>query len=505
MSIYKFSVVIVITLFSSLGFAGDVVLFPANNAVDVNPDTHLILTFESELVIGSSGKIYIYDATDDSLVDVLDMSIPAGPTEPDKTKVPYTQVPYEYVLGNFTNKNTKPGTPSGTAGPMPDCYQLTIIGGFTDGFHFHPVIVRGKTATIYPHNNLLEYGKSYYVKIDEEVIGVGDGSFKGIGDKAGWRFSTKKAGPDIRSGRLVVAADGSGDFNTVQGAVDYVPGHYSQQVTGVTVFIKNGDYEEIVYFRNKKGITFTGESRDGVVVHYPNNEVFNPHPANVATNEWKGTFPSRRAAFMVDNCSDIVIKDMTIKTDLKGQAEGLLIVGERVVVKDVTIEGSGDALQANGTVYLENCSIKGDGDNILGRGACFFKNCEMISTGGCYVWVRNTAMSHGNVFVDCTFTTLDGKKTEFARAPENKGYCYPYAEVVLINCKLEGISDVGWGRVGGDTSNMKYWEYNSVDLKTGKPVDVSKRHPVSRQLKMPEDKEIIQNYSDPAYVLGVFR
>ena len=492
----------VVLVFAGLGFGANVVLFPENGAKDVNPDTHLVVTFESEPVVGESGKICIYDAADDSLVDMLDMSIPAGPTEPNKVKVPYAQIPYEYVSGNFTNKNTKPGTPSGTAKPTPGCYQLTIIGGFTDAFHFYPVIVHGNTATIYPHNNMLEYGKSYYVKIDDGVLNISDGGFEGISKKSDWKFSTKKAGPDIKSGRFVVAADGSGDFNTVQGAVDYVPDYYPEKVT---IFIKNGDYEEIVYFRNKTNITFVGESRDGVVVHYANNEVFNPHPSNVATNEWKGTFPSRRAAFMVDNSGDITLKDMTIRTDLKGQAEGLLICGERIIVSNVTIEGSGDALQANGTVYLENSSVKGDGDNILGRGACFFKNCEMISTGYVYMWVRNTAINHGNIFVDCVFRTLDGKKTEFARAPENKGYCYPYAEAVLINCKLEGISDVGWGSVGGDTSNMRYWEYNSTDLKTGKPVDVSKRHPVSRQLKMPEDKELIENYSAPEWVLGGWR
>ena len=33
----------------------------------------------------------------------------------------------------------------------------TIIGGFTDAFHFHPVLVRGTSAVIYPHNNVLEY------------------------------------------------------------------------------------------------------------------------------------------------------------------------------------------------------------------------------------------------------------------------------------------------------------------------------------------------------------
>ena len=62
-----------------------------------------------------------------------------------------------------TNKDTRPGTPSGTAEPTPPVYQLTIIGGFTDAFHFYPVIVRDSIATIYLHNNMLEYGHTYYV------------------------------------------------------------------------------------------------------------------------------------------------------------------------------------------------------------------------------------------------------------------------------------------------------------------------------------------------------
>lgn len=491
-----------LSLFVLSGYsdAGQPELFPADRAVNVNPDTHLVMTFSSEPVVGTSGKIRIYDAEDDRLVDTLDMSIPAGPTESNKIKVPYTQVPYDYTCINATNANTKPGTPSGTALPTPDCYQLTIIGHFTDGFHFYPVIVHGNTATIYPHNNLLEYNKTYYVQIDPEVFSVEDENFKGISGKTGWIFTTKRLPPDLESGRLVVAADGTGDFNTVQGAADYIPGYNAEPIT---VFIKNGDYEEIVYFRNKTNVTFVGEDRHKVVVHYHNNEVFNPHPSNVATNEWPGTFPSRRAPFMIDNCSDISLVNMTVKTTAKGQAEGLLINGERIIVSNVTIEGSGDALQANGTIYLENSSVKGDGDNILGRGAVFFKNCELYSTGGCYMWVRNTEGNHGNIFVDCIFKTLYGKETEFARSPMNKGYyAYPFAEAVMINCKLEGISPAGWGKIGGDTENMHFWEYNSTNLSDGKPVDVSQRHPVSKQLKMPDDAEVIENYSVPSYVLG---
>src|ERR1044072_5379071 len=56
-------------------------LFPANNSKGVNPDVQLKVTFSQPPVIGASGKIRIYDAANDRLVDQLDLSIPAGPTE----------------------------------------------------------------------------------------------------------------------------------------------------------------------------------------------------------------------------------------------------------------------------------------------------------------------------------------------------------------------------------------------------------------------------------------
>jgi hypothetical protein len=55
--------------------------FPASKATDVNPDVQLKLTFNQPPVIGTSGQVRIYDAANDRLVDQLDLSIPAGPTE----------------------------------------------------------------------------------------------------------------------------------------------------------------------------------------------------------------------------------------------------------------------------------------------------------------------------------------------------------------------------------------------------------------------------------------
>src|SRR5215831_17858762 len=206
--------------------------FPANAARDVNPDTHLVLTFSSAPALGTSGQIRVYDAASNTLVDTLDLSIPPGPaTGATGPAPPYTQAPYEYTSAHPTNADTTAGTPSGGAAPTSRDYQLTIIGGFSDGFHFYPVIVHGKVATISPHHNLLRYNKTYYVQMDPGVLTVADGSFNGIRGTSGWRFTTKKSPPQANATRVVVASDGSGDFNTVQGAMDFVPDRSARRFT----------------------------------------------------------------------------------------------------------------------------------------------------------------------------------------------------------------------------------------------------------------------------------
>jgi pectinesterase len=473
--------------------------FPADRARNVNPDTHLVLTFPAPPALGKSGQIRIYDAATNKLVDTLDLSIPPGPAAAGAgPAAPYTPTPYEYTAAHPTNDGTPAGTPSGVAVPASRDYQLTIIGGFSDGFHFYPVILHDNVATIYPHNNLLQYNKTYYVQIDPEVLILPNGSFKGFSGNSGWTFTTKKSPPAANSARVVVAPDGSGDFNTVQGAIDFVPDRSPRRIT---IFIRNGNYEEIVYFRNKSNMTIAGEDRDKVVVFYANNEVFNPHPPNVSTNEWPGTFPSRRAAFMGDNSTGIHLVNFTIKTTARGQAEGLLLMGDKNILSHVTVVGSGDALQVNGPVYITDSLVIGDGDTILGRGPSFFDRSELQSNG-VFMWIRNTAANHGNVFLDCTFRKRGTGVTELARDPVNNGRGYPNAEAVLINAKLEGISPEGWGLMGGDTTNMHYWEYNSSNLSDGKPVDISRRKPESKQLTMEKDAETIANYSNPAHVLG---
>src|SRR6185436_9922415 len=100
--------------------------FPADRAREVNPDTHLVLTFPSAPTLGTSGQIRIYDAADNRLVDTLDLSIPPGPTTGAAgPAAPYTPTPYEYTAAHPTNATTMPGTPSGAALPTSRDYQLT--------------------------------------------------------------------------------------------------------------------------------------------------------------------------------------------------------------------------------------------------------------------------------------------------------------------------------------------------------------------------------------------
>lgn len=477
-------------------------LYPPNGAAGVNPDVQLRLTFDGSPAVGVSGSIRVFDAVDGSLVDELDLSVSPGPTERATgaaLDAPYLSFPYPYAelpVGR-TNANTRAGTPTAGAEPPPDGYQLSIIGGFTDGFHFYPVIVDGNTVVVQLHHNLLEYGQTYFVEIDASVFPSSGPGFAAIAGERAWRFSTKAAAdaPAADATRLVVSPDGSGDFNTIQGAMDFVPDYGSERIT---VLVRRGTYHELIYFRNKNNVTIRGEAPGAVKVTYANGETFNPHPVNIRTNEHPGTYPSRRATFAADNSNGIHLVNLALENTVFGQAEGLLITGHRNILSNVQVIGSGDALQVNGPTYIVDSEIIGAGDTILGRGPAFFERSTLRSRG-VFMWIRNTKANHGNVFKDCAFVGTGPEPTTLARSPQNNVSTYPFAEAVLLNCTLSGIAPEGWGPADGG-GHVHFWEYGSRNP-DGTLVDVSQRVPWSRQLDADGDAELIRRYSDPSVIL----
>jgi pectinesterase len=64
----------------------------------------------------------------------------------------------------------------------------------------------------------------------------------------------------------VVARDGSGDFTTVQAAIDAVP-HLRKNRT--TIYIKNGIYrEKLILPSTKTNVSFIGENVDSTIITY---------------------------------------------------------------------------------------------------------------------------------------------------------------------------------------------------------------------------------------------
>ena len=189
----------------------------------------------------------------------------------------------------------------------------------------------------------------------------------------------------------------------------------------------------------------------------------------------------------------------------------------------MNIKGSGDALNLRGSVYLTDSTIIGDGDTILGVGPAFFNHCEIQSIGP-FMWIRNTEANHGNVFVNCTFiamrapAALDPRLQLPPRArsgsarPDSGPLCSracptttasttPTPRPCSSTAASRAFPPIGWGPIDDDTSHLHLWEFNSTDL-DGHPIDITQRHPVSKQLTMPQDAQTIANYSNPAFVLG---
>jgi pectinesterase len=462
-------------------------LFPANGAKSVNPDTQLVLTFDSAPKVGSSGKIQILDAADNSVVDTLDLAIPASPVPDGRPK--------------SATGETKAPVPPKPAGPDTTDFQANQVGGAW--FHYFPVTAKGNTAAIHPHNGALKYGKTYVVKLDPQVLTTADG--KPLEPAKSWTFTTKPAPPKADAARVVVSADGKGDFNTVQGAIDFAP---TTSTKPLTIFIKNGDYQEIVYLKGKSNLTVRGESREGVVVHYPNNSAFN----------------RIRPAFTVTEANDIQLSTLTIKNDFIGQAEALLMRGDRNIIDRVTLNGSGDAFTTYGSIYMVDSTLTGDGDTILAYAALYCLRCTIKSVGP-FTWTRTPKGQHGNVFINSTFLYDDralpwsitpanpeGRKTPgvLARLPRNgaatSSYAnFPYAEMVLIDSKTDGVPPEGWGPIEDqpalDWSTLRFMEFNSKDLK-GRPIDLTQRHAAVRRLDAVKDAALIGQYRQPEFVLG---
>ncbi|HXU00367.1 MAG TPA: pectinesterase family protein, partial [Polyangia bacterium] len=426
--------------------------FPARGATGVCTDAPLRLTFDTPPAIGTSGTIRVYQ-----------QSLPSAPVDMIDIGAPLTTI---------------------------------LIAGRS--YFYRPIVVSGNEAYIYLRK-VLQPGATYFVNIDPGVLtaGAGGAAIGAVEDATSWRFTVRAAAPAAGATTVNVAADGTGDFCTVQGAIDYIP---AANTTPVTVNVAAGTYREIVAIASKNNITFHGADRNTSVITYANNGALQVPPGTTTSlgTKW-------RAMFGIDTSNDIVIENITLwnpspQLSTNGQSETLRSEGgNRIIVRNATIRGLQDTLLFTGQVYIADSTIEGNVDYIWGNGVAYFDRCEIkdVNRKGYNVQARNGAASLGYVFVDCALTA-DAAITGHYLARTDKNNNAPASQVAYINCKLgPHIDPVGWlldgyTRPTGDAgvpdggtqwnfSMLRFAEYKSVDM-AGAPIDVSMRIPESKQL-----------------------
>lgn len=385
--------------------------------------------------------------------------------------------------------------------------QSQTIGGVAK-FNYAPTMVTGNMLEVFPAHHLLEYGKKYEVHLQQPAT---EGEPKTA--DALWTFTTRAAPPATGAAQYVVAADGTGDFATIQGALDFLP---DGNTTPVTILVRAGTYHELVCVVGKHNITLLGESRSKTIFACVNNSNYSAAqnvPAAKVTKPIaamnQNTGVSHRSLFIASRCNNLTIANLTLHnlTPQGGsQAEAIILSNNpqsRAVLTHCDLYSYQDTLQINGQAYINNCHIEGDVDFMWGNGPCFFENCQAITlrSRAYFTQIRNRDTNHGYVYHKCTFSGAPGVVDNvLSRIDPGR---FPASEVVLVDCILTpAVSAAAWKLdVTQQGPNVHFWEYNSRTA-DGQPVDISQRHTVSRQLTLPADKELIDNYSNPTWVLG---
>jgi len=279
---------------------------------------------------------------------------------------------------------------------------------------------------------------------------------------------------------FVVAQDGSGQFKTVQDAINAVPDFRKKETI---IFIKNGTYrEKLILPTSKTMVTFVGEDVKKTILTFDDFA-----QKKNRFGEEIGTTGS--SSFFIFG-SDFTAENITFENAAGpvGQGVAVRVEGDRVFFKNCRFLGNQDTLYTYGEKsrqYYQNCYIEGTVDFIFGWSTAFFEDCEIFCKNNGYVTAASTpeGAKYGYVFKNCTIT---------GNAPKNSFYLgrpwRPHAQTVFIRCKLgEQIKPEGWHNWNKPEAEKTtfYAEYKS----TGPGANPKDRAKWVKQLTDEEAKE----------------
>nr|WP_237547559.1 pectinesterase family protein [Streptomyces sp. SID5476] len=219
---------------------------------------------------------------------------------------------------------------------------------------------------------------------------------------------------------LTVAKDGSGQFTSVQKAVDAVPANNPSRVV---ISVKPGTYRELVKVpSNKPHVTIQGSggSRKDTTIVY-NNASGTPKPGG-------GTYGTGGSATVAVEADDFQARNLTISNDfdeaanqsLEGhQAVALRTAADKVLLDGVIVSGDQDTLLLDtaskdklGRVYVTNSYVIGNVDFIFGRATAVVDRSVITlkkrwnGTSAGYVTAPSTAANRKGFLI--TNSTVNG-------------------------------------------------------------------------------------------------
>ena len=242
--------------------------------------------------------------------------------------------------------------------------------------------------------------------------------------------------PYVRHYDFVVAKDGSGDFFTVQEAINAVPDFRKEGRT--TIYIRKGVYKEkLIIPESKINVSLIGA--EGAVI---SGDDYASKP-----NRFGENMSTSGSSSCYIYAPDLICENLTFENTAGrvGQAVACFVSGDKVIFRNCRFLGNQDTLYNFGKhcrQYFENCYIEGTVDFIFGSSTAVFNRCTIHSLSKGYLTAPSTPQdeAYGYVFIDCRLTAADGVEKVYLARPWR-----PYGKSVFIHCEMDDhILPVGW-------------------------------------------------------------
>lgn len=245
-----------------------------------------------------------------------------------------------------------------------------------------------------------------------------------------------------------VAMDGSGDFTSIQAAIDATKAFPDKPVC---IFIKNGVYEEKVrVYSWNTHLSLVGESKEYTIITYGDyfdrmalgrNSTFHTYTLKVEAN-------------------DFTMKDLTVENSAGpvGQAVALHVEGDRCHFENCRFLGHQDTVYSAGEgarQFFVACYISGTTDFIFGEATAAFYRCQIHSKSASYITAASTPESipYGYLFLESTLTADEGVDAVYLGRPWRD-----HAKVVFMQCDLGShILPEGWSNWSGTDRDQTAW------------------------------------------------